>query len=356
MGTREPTTRFLNSRGEINTVSLLAELLAGDIEPTDALQVLLEGRVQEGPYIEYKHGAEFNKETAARDFRKYVSGFANRDGGIYVVGVKNITLEVTGASVPGGGDFAGWAARSLTDIAYGFSPPPQYSTVEHRDGTVFLAATHAAPNLISVLEEGRLVYYMRFGDQTLPTPEGLIADILLGRRSRPVLRMVSCRIVNPRGSGDRHIEIDFDVLVENEGLAWGDDVRAGVVAWMPGGPDPNVSIHLRSHLHATRPALEGLSADLFLRHRRNSHLGGAVLDPFGSRTFRIQSINVPMPTFGPRSTNFNWAAALYLLAKHTPPVWYQIRLSVYRDQIFPIPEEQLQFELLSGKVPAVAIS
>src|ERR671923_265875 len=56
----------------------------------DELNALLSDQVVEDQYLEYKHGDELKKGTKpgpSDTIRQYVSGFANAEGGVLIVGV-----------------------------------------------------------------------------------------------------------------------------------------------------------------------------------------------------------------------------------------------------------------------------
>lgn len=178
----------------MNTNSLLEMLSSGESFSEETLDLLLSERIKEDQFLEYKHGDELKKSGASREIRKYVSGFANSQGGVYIIGVDDKKFEVTGSIAPGGGDLAEWAARCINPIAQYFSPPPRFFTIKHRNGDVLIIAVDRSLNLISVVEDGETVYYLRFYDQTLKAPDYLISDILLSRKVFPYLNIASCKI------------------------------------------------------------------------------------------------------------------------------------------------------------------
>src|SRR5688572_3703220 len=114
----------------MNTSKLLEMLSSGEDFSAETLDLLLRERISEDQFLEYKHGAELKKGNASKEIRKYVSGFANSQGGIYIIGVDE-EFEVTGCVAPGGGDLAEWAARCLNPIAQYFSLPPRLSNLKH---------------------------------------------------------------------------------------------------------------------------------------------------------------------------------------------------------------------------------
>ena len=160
----------------MNTSKLFEMLSSGEDFSTETLDLLLRERIKEDQFLEYKHGDEIKKANVSKEIRKYVSGFANSQGGIYIIGVDEKNFQVTGCTVPGGGDLAEWVARCLNPIAQYFSLPPRFSTLKHPGGDILIITVNRSLNLISVVEEGEPVYYMRFYDQTLNAPEYIITE------------------------------------------------------------------------------------------------------------------------------------------------------------------------------------
>jgi predicted HTH transcriptional regulator len=72
------------------TMGLLESLLVDRQMTPGQLDALLTEKVEEDQFLDYKDGSELdNKKKAADTLRQYLSGFANSDGGILIIGVND---------------------------------------------------------------------------------------------------------------------------------------------------------------------------------------------------------------------------------------------------------------------------
>jgi hypothetical protein len=219
------------------TLELLEQLIAGHQMTPDDLDDLLNNQIPEGPFLDYKHGNELEKKRPSETIRQYLSGFANSEGGILIVGVDEASWSVTGCSAPGGKDLAEWAASCVTPIASHFSPLPRFQVVEHSEGKVLVAFAGRSLNYVPCIKTGRLVYYLRFHDQTLEAPDYLISDLMLGRRQHPYLHITGAFLASlyrqdgPQGSGVMDLCFQPVFQCENQSLSWAESVRLGIICW-----------------------------------------------------------------------------------------------------------------------------
>lgn len=312
---------------------LVESILSGH-EPTVAeLDDLLEGCVPEDLHLEYKHGDELlDKRKASATLRRYVSGFGNSAGGILIIGVDERTWSVTGCTTPGGGNLATWASRCLTPIAVYFHPPPRLHVISHPKGKVLVAATSRSEALIPCREADGLVFYFRFYDQTLENktlraPDYLLSDIVLGRRQHPFLGISRLEMQFTRveaNSGNTEILANLHFIVENDSLVWAEDVSLGTISWTTSDtPLPALSSRLLSYLDCQEPSFTG---SYQLRHASSSNIFKEVT-PFDRATFSLAGYII-IPRFSGNWYQYTWKTAAYLVAKGTPPIWFQISLRV----------------------------
>ncbi len=322
----------------VETQELLEALMAGHKMTSDELDELLRRRVPEDLFLEYKHADELNyRKKANRTMRQYLSGFANSAGGTIIIGIDQNTWEVTPCQTVSG-DLAEWAARCLTEIAHYFSPPPRFQVVEHPKGKVLVATTSRSVGLVPCKEKGELVYYMRFHDQTLnnktlKVPEYLIGDLVLGRRRRPHLHIrqlsLALRASEQPQYQSRLLTFGMNFMIENANLAWANEVRLGIVRYIPHQP-LSLSNHLLSYIDI--PEFNNRftgGSEYNLNHKVISGRSGLTidLDPFSVVTLNVPGNKMPIRILD-KFYRYSWKAAAYLMSKESPPVWYQIQIEV----------------------------
>jgi hypothetical protein len=225
---------------------LLAGLLTGEI-PADAslIDALLRRKLSEDVHLEYKAGPFLERIPGnlkpPDKLRKYVSAFANADGGILIVGVVNdeaADVDHSAWTVWGVGEErdANWASK-VCDLQ--MQLPLFCKQVDHRDGRVLVIACRRSPTILSVVVKSRACQFFRIGDSTLQIDPYLYADLVLGRRKRPRLTLALSDRQPPVAQGyDRDpsaatLRIGF--TCRNEGLSWPDEPWVGIVAGS-GGP------------------------------------------------------------------------------------------------------------------------
>ena len=86
------------------TRDLLDSLLVDRQMSAEQLNALVAEGVLEDLLLDYKDGRELaDAKKAGRTLRQYMSGFANSDGGVLIIGVNDRDWIVTGCPAPGGG-------------------------------------------------------------------------------------------------------------------------------------------------------------------------------------------------------------------------------------------------------------
>lgn len=359
------------------TLELLESLISGHEMTRKELDNLVSNKVSEDLHLDYKHGRVLNnKKDAARMLREYIAAFANSAGGILIVGVdapenEKRSWTVTGCTAPGEGDLRKWATRCLTPIFPYLSPLPQFSVIEHPpQGDVLVVATDRSLGLVPCAERDRkLVYYFRMHDQTLPAPDYLISDLMLGGRRRSYLHIPEFQLIpfpTHRDSAreDHILYFNLHFRVENQGLSCAEDVRLGIISLnrVSTRHDVLTSDYLKSYLEIQLPK-DGqiITAGPAVCHNVGTKDS---LPPFTAAPIVTNSkFSALLEINDRRYIPYNWWAPVYLSAKNTPPVWYQLKLAV-NDELFRCARDsenilscdtgQLQIERVSGRRPVVS--
>jgi hypothetical protein len=316
------------------TLNLLTDVMAG-VEITEImLRDLLTNRVKEDTFLDYKHGNEIkDAKKGSATVREYISAFANADGGVLVIGVDESNWTITGAKAPGGISLEDWASDALTEIAGYLSPPPRFQTVVCAEGAVVMIAVLRSPRLVPHIAQGRLVYSLRMGDQTLLIPEYLLADLTLGRRQHPNLHvgpLVRAEVVAAEKQlmqnaySGRYAILSIGIGIENMGFTWAEDIQSGLIYWAGGDSDDDVSLgrQMRSYLNVVEPS-RTMMGPISLQHQKRSM---EEIKALGERAWQCTTaINLPMRILSSWCT-YVWRAAFYLLPKGFPISWYQLEL------------------------------
>lgn len=356
------------------TMELLESLLVDRQMTPEQLDALVTEKVKEDQFLDYKNGRELNnKKKAADTLRQYLSGFANSEGGVLIIGVDEESWAVTGCPAPGGGkleDFERglreWASDCVSPIAGHFSQRPEFCVVEYPGGKKALVAwTARSLNLVPVYEHAtsKWVYYFRFDHQTLPGPDYLIRDLSLGRREHPYLQISdvslhgwNLRLLDHQQRG--FLDVNLTVLIENAGLSWTEGLILGVIGYID-PPREHVTQYLRSIVEVREPDIPNYSGGMSLSHIPHSVKPG--MAPFTSQP-PVLSFSLPTRGLVGFYTPYVWDAAVYLLSRGSPPIWYRLSLNINSDVLVyaggqaPTPEafRFWETERLAGGRPVVA--
>lgn len=319
-------------------------VLSGEVVTAAHLDALITERVREDENIEYKSGTllrDKDRKERARIVREYMSGFANSDGGVLLFGIEEEGVEEKRPTQVAGcnpkdvnGDLVGWAMRCVTPIGAYFSPFPKFRVVEHHNGKVLVCAVGRSYNLVPVVEGGKLVHYFRLGEQTLPAPDYMVADLKLGRRARPKLEVTSVYLANleremSRENSLQHfLQFELALEVENSGLVWAEGSQYGLIvikAFESTELPRKIPASLREYIDLQ--AFKFQEGDTWIHGMPQVFRGGSKLErPFDSGAIE-HSVRVPLSLYG-KVHSYIWRAALYLVARDSPPVWYQIDLRI----------------------------
>lgn len=323
--------------------SQLLELLSSGHQLTiDELDNLINHKVKEDQFLEFKSGLELKKGDAAKTVRDYMCGFANSDGGILVIGVdasSGIPTKVDGCNNHTKGDLAEWAARCITEVGGYFSPIPKFQVLKHPNGEVLIGVAQRSLNLIPQIENRRLIYNLRIHDQTLNAPEYLTSDLILGRKQKPDFDIVDYKAFNFRRlleNSNNSMDLGFDLRIkcESRNIVWAEESRWGIITWvqtkelMHTGIVNQPSNYLLSFVDVDDLPIENQTRPGILLHFSNNL---NINNPFDT-----SQVAVPLITpvrLGDQWFSYNCMAALYLVAKNSPPLWFQLELKIIRDAI-----------------------
>lgn len=304
------------------TLDLLNELRRGVETTLERLRSLLEDRVEEDLYLDYKSGKLWKEGGLGSKLQRYVAGFANGDGGVLMIGVAEPTERgARRVFDPVDGDREAILKRArdlLVPLHPHLNPPPRYFGVEVEAGqTVLVIAVDASLDSVLCIERQQPVYYLRMHDSTQPAPAYLVEDIRLGRRRRPRARIEPN---NVQGSGR---ELTFDLNVVNTGLIWLDEPHVGVVGyWLSRSSGIGVQVAA-----AEGTILEQLEPESGERGLECAWLpvrtaSGPRVPPYtaqraiqadGQSTIRVQ-----------RADSGFWYGAVVLVCRDQPPLWFQL--------------------------------
>lgn len=330
--------------GQMDARELLEYLIEGDTVEHVQLEQFVSEQSSEGLYLEYKDGKlthQSNQRKGRQYIREDVSAFANSDGGVLIIGVdESRPRQISPCQRPGGQPLHEWATRFLQDMAPYFSPQPRLQVVEHPEGEILIIAVSRSPGLVPCVESRQHKYFIRIGESTVQAPDYLISDLVLGRRQRPSLDLYLTH-VSQQSNG--RIVGGFNFAVENLSLVAAEEIHVGMVSWAleidpPSSPNKHLlqspDRHLLQYIDAIDVATwEGAYNhwSWSLYHARGINAAQQNrLNPFqGPLTVRIsRAYFLPF-------TDALVTAAIYVIAKSTPPIWFELHFPVSVHLQFP---------------------
>jgi hypothetical protein len=319
----------------LTSKELLYYLLEDNILQPNELDQFIQANPDENQYLDYKNGVittrQQRRDKGIPTIREYMSGFANSDGGVLMIGIDEARPRQIAPCerLPGGQPLNDWASRCLHDMAGYFSPQPRFHTIAHPQGDVLAIAVARAPSLVPCVEAGELKYFFRIGDSTLRVPEWLIADLVLGRRQHPLLhlhhpadiRTDNKELKTPDGRDNIPARsATFSFLVENLSLITAENIKIGVVLWsLSDGAVEEINSHLRSYLDIEDINQSLLGYRLRLIHRSSISSEEFRLDPF--QRLGIRDIG---PFYFPVQVSARVIGAVYVIPEGAPPTWFQL--------------------------------
>jgi hypothetical protein len=305
----------------------LEALLAGYRFDSSEFEEFVRINQDEDQHLEYKDGKitnKINRKEANRVIRQTVSGFANGDGGVLIVGVdEDKPRRISPCHSVGSEPLDKWAEGLLHDMAPFFSPLPRIHIVDHNSGPVLVAAVARAPVLVPCVEYGRIRYFLRLNESTLPAPDFLLSDLVLGRRQQPAIDVIVSIEKTPLPIGPKD-NFTFYVTVDNVSLVHVESLDIGVVTWVPTDTGPEINKHLMSYIeHPERIHLGGY--EWVLRHSI-CYPREITLSPFARAT--IETTNVLL-LFS--ATQLEVTAAAYVVPKGSSPLWFEFKFRCGRE-------------------------
>jgi len=326
---------------------LLAYLLEGNTPTSAELEQFVRENPIEDLNLEYKDGkiaTHQERQKGSQTIREYVSGFANSDGGVLIIGVSDDHSRTFSPCAPDirGQSLEHWASDCLLGMAAYFSPPPRFREIKHPNGPLLTIAVARAPSLVLCIVAGKPQYFLRHGHTTFPAPEYLITDLVLGRRQHAYLEV---RQIHPREEREdyttqdglhdvvRTWRVNFAFNVENLGLIAAEDVQLGAVLWsLSPNPGDESNSYLRSYIEVDdlKPGTKDRSQFRVVQRSTITKATNFHLAPFQSHSLRDIG-----PFRFPTQVKAQGSGAVYVLPKGSPPIWFQ-----------------LEFEFSGGKLTA----
>jgi Divergent AAA domain. len=317
------------------TRKLLDDLVAGDVLDVAGLDSLMAEASEEDQFLDYKSGKQ-DEEKLKHTIRKWVTGFANADGGTLILGVNEPKKgsgkprDIDGVRAPSGSPLMEWTARVLADLTGGFSPTPSFFPVRHPRGEVLVIATRRAPQLIPYAEGTRIRYAIRIGDSTLDVPEFLITDLLHGRRNRPIVSVRSVELSPELSISNisESLSPKVRVTTENLGFVTAEEVEIGLVSWSWHTVKLEQTPHLLQYLDLSQvplPYYPGLGKEAVgtweIRRTGCRVAGGVVPTLKAFDSARTDWVSVGrFPPFGSGLLT----CGLYVMPKGSMPDWYEV--------------------------------
>ena len=320
------------------------------------LDALVQHRVQEDVYIEYKPGEFLKDKKRNEELRACMSGFANVSGGALIIGIEedmHRAHAITGCDpIDVGGHLEGWASRCIGEMGAFFSPVPRFVEVVSTSGAkVLVCAVATAFNLVPVISKSKRTYYLRLGDGIYEASDDLVADLLLGRRARPNLDIADWRLSGIESQPWDHawcpngalLRFTLELEMSNAGLVWAEQSRWGLVYR---NIDPNTPPLPANHYLGTFVEFASSEASEAVQHiwslGKYVHITGNIASidiPF-RRTW-ANPLQLTVPYFCEKFIDYQWQAAVYLVAKDVPPIWYQVALTIDDEFREHVPQRRL---------------
>ncbi len=296
---------------------LLNSLLEGHRLAPSELDDVVAG-LGEGQHLDYKSGEITHSQNRAKGrsvIREYVSGFANADGGVLIIGVSD-GHAIAPCEKVGQATLDEWASDLLIDMGPFLVPPVRLQVVNHSKGPVLVIAVARSPQLVTCVESRRAKYYLRVHQSTVEVPEFLASDLFLGRRQQPIVDLSVRPAVYPDLLQGARI-VSFHFNLKNVGLLTAEEVEVGFVCWTLGQTQTDLNPQLLSHLDVVEPE----DSRWTLKHEIIQQRMGEELrmPPF---TANAKPLSIGGYRF-PAEYPWRFSAAVYILARQAAPAWFE---------------------------------
>lgn len=336
---------------------LAQHILTGEAITSEVLDQLVKNKVREDLHLDYKHGKLLENTDAAQELRRHVSGFANAEGGVLIIGIgeeedsdnkgrlSGRPSSVTGCQPPRMRkvrDLDSWAHDVLAELR---PTTVVILVVEHDNGPVLLIAVARSLRLVPCSEKSSIVHYLRVGDGTHRMDSYLYADLVLGRRQEPDLEFYDWDLVgHPSFELAPYFEVQWRIRLENSGLVWVADWRGAIVGYSAFASSASWGVPKRPSASIRRQVdtwSDGLAkrADVEVAILEpGSHWNGPIpapygqLPPMGAIDLFFHPLQLPLPPSGKRG-RLTWEGGLYMVPSNGRPIWVQLaaRFMVVRD-------------------------
>lgn len=313
---RRSKMAFTNSR------EAMEALLSGYKFSSSDLERFVEIHQEEDQCLEYKDGKitdKSDRKEAIKVIRQAVSGFANSEGGVLIVGVSETPRKISACLPIGNEPLDKWVEGLLHDMAPFLSPLPRIHIVDYPSGPVVVTVVGRAPALVPCVEAGQLKYFLRLNQSTLRTPDFLLSDLILGRRQQPTLDAAVSFEQPPPLLREPKSNVKVHVAVDNVGLVTAETLDVGILSWVVNDAGPEINRHLLSYVeHPERVHVGGY--DWGLRHLICSSRNPRTikLSPFAKAVFEANSLLLLFS-----ATQLEVTVAVYVIAKDSSPVWFE---------------------------------
>lgn len=162
----------------------------GQLHP-EVVRDLIAARTEEDLHLDYKSGELLAQKNAPK-LRSATAAFANADGGLLLLGIRDGDAGrdpwmVDGCVAVGGQTPLDWVASAIRKLAPYMHPFPKIGGIEVDGKYVVFIAISRSSTLVPCIEPGKggIVHYLRFYGRSDAVPPYLLADLLHGRRQRP---------------------------------------------------------------------------------------------------------------------------------------------------------------------------
>lgn len=330
----------------LSSLALFDHLMnGGGLDEAGLIEFLAQSTTDEGLHLDFKSGGALDQAARDRNFviKQYVAAFANSEGGVLIVGVRDKTkvLDPITPSHEGkvGGDLAGWAARCVDSGMLGYlGTIPRFLVVDVLGGKVLLIAVGRAPTLVPVVREGRQAFYFRIEDEAREVYPHLIADLLLGRRQSPRLTVAihgpqTARLADAPRTGDQfpgHVVIPtLNFIVQNESLVTANGIFVRLYAYAHHPSSPMASSFLDGFVEHQRVGIPAgfepqQHQPLWRDKGDDQSRTTATLRRFDVASLQSQTWRLPLS----RTAERTWLGALLLVPEGCPPQWFEVEVDI----------------------------
>lgn len=321
---------------------LLSLLLEGKCILEPDFDAFVKGHPKEDQWFDYKDGlltSPTQRESGKQTIREWVSSFANADGGTLIVGVDETkpVRQVSGCHNVGDA-LDVWAEKLLRDMAGFFSPPPRFQVLRHSKGEVLLVAVARAPQLVPCITSRQWKYFLRVNDSTFEVPPYLISDLVLGRRSHPILdlsigsALIEMRQRQVNGRNVWLLEPRLNFMIENLSLVAARNVEIGFVGWMLSAHSVTTNRYLLGFVDTGAPpkvSCNPLGWCVGHIPWRDNIMRPLDLIPAFDRREVPDTRGLALPV----EEGCTYLCAVYVMPEGSPPTWFQLVLGTDGDWV-----------------------